>query len=291
MSTVSPSKKGTGVIEKIIAITSFIVSVIAIVVIARMPSEGFAKSVPRVEENKSIIASVKPVTPNKTPTKTEAIEESREIYLETAKLQLVTKNTKENKTVEYKTETLKTFALKEGEKKIIKKGENGIKEISKQLTYKGDQLQETEVLNTKTLKKPVNEVVLEGVDSAVPVFMVPANGRYTSSYGERWNKMHKGVDIGAPIGTDIKAAEGGVVTYSGERGTYGNCVVIKHKNGYETLYAHISKLIAKKGETVNKGDVIAEVGSTGRSTGPHLHFEVKINGNHKNPMNYLKDKK
>ena len=95
------------------------------------------------------------------------------------------------------------------------------------------------------------------------------------------------IDIGADSGTDILAAAGGTVTFSGQMSGYGNYIIIDHGNGIETAYGHCSKLLAEKGENVRRGDKIALVGSTGNSTGPHLHFEIKINGEFVDPLNYV----
>ena len=119
--------------------------------------------------------------------------------------------------------------------------------------------------------------------------------RLTSHYGNRRSpfggrtEFHTGTDIAAPMGTNILAAESGVVISSSYRGGYGNTVIIDHGNGMSTLYAHASKLLCSPGDRVGRGDVIAQVGSTGFSTGPHLHFEVRINGGHTNPINYLRN--
>ena len=98
---------------------------------------------------------------------------------------------------------------------------------------------------------------------------------------------HTGLDIAAPTGTKIKAAAGGTVTFSGYRGSLGYCVIVNHGNGVETYYAHCSKLYATVGQQVSQGEVIAAVGSTGNSTGPHLHLEIRVNGTAYNPQNYL----
>ncbi len=96
--------------------------------------------------------------------------------------------------------------------------------------------------------------------------------------------MHNGIDIAAPIGTKIKAATGGEVIYSGERPGYGKVVIIKNSAGLETIYAHNKENLVNQGDIVNQGDVIATVGITGRTTGPHVHFEVRINNKPINPL-------
>lgn len=115
----------------------------------------------------------------------------------------------------------------------------------------------------------------------------PLDGRITSRFGPRWGRMHNGLDIAAPKGTPVRAAARGRVVHSGPLGTYGLLVVIDHGGGVETRYAHNSVLLVKAGETVEKGQVIARVGSTGNSTGPHLHFEVLIDGEHEDPEKWL----
>ena len=117
----------------------------------------------------------------------------------------------------------------------------------------------------------------------------------TSNFGMREHpiqgivKQHTGLDIaGAPIGTPIVAALDGVVTYAGWLGGYGNCVMINHGNGVVTLYGHGNKVVTTVGKQVKQGEIIMEVGSTGNSTGPHCHFEVRINGQYTNPLNYVK---
>lgn len=121
----------------------------------------------------------------------------------------------------------------------------------------------------------------------------PAHGWVSSGYGYRTDPFtgrrafHDGVDIAAPVGTPIHAMAAGVVSFAGHRPGYGLVVEINHGNGYKTRYAHASKLIAKVGERVEKGDTVALVGSTGRSTGSHLHVEVLKNGDAVNPRKYL----
>lgn len=118
----------------------------------------------------------------------------------------------------------------------------------------------------------------------------PISGTITSRFGSRSSirvSNHTGLDIGAATGTPIKAAAAGTVTYSGYKGSYGYMIVISHGNGIETYYAHCSKLYYSAGAKVSQGQVIAAVGNTGNSTGPHLHLEVRINGVAYNPQNYV----
>lgn len=111
-------------------------------------------------------------------------------------------------------------------------------------------------------------------------------GRYNPVTGV-WQDYHGAIDVGAPAGTEIYAAADGVVILSEYSNSYGNWVMIEHNSTYTTVYAHASKLIAKEGQTVKQGDLIALVGTTGQSTGNHLHFEVRENGEKVNPMNFL----
>lgn len=115
----------------------------------------------------------------------------------------------------------------------------------------------------------------------------PARGPVTSPFGYRWGRLHAGIDIGAPIGAPMFAARGGVVSFSGVMGGYGNIIVLDHGDGMTTRYAHQSELIAGVGQTVHVGDQIGKVGNTGSSTGPHAHFEVRINDEPQDPIGYL----
>ena len=100
--------------------------------------------------------------------------------------------------------------------------------------------------------------------------------------------MHTGIDIAAPTGTPAVAIDNGKVIFAGNQSGYGKTLMIQHDDGKVTLYAHNSQLLASVGDRVQKGQVVTKIGSTGRSTGPHLHFEVRINGKHTNPMPYIK---
>jgi murein DD-endopeptidase MepM/ murein hydrolase activator NlpD len=123
--------------------------------------------------------------------------------------------------------------------------------------------------------------------------LVPAHGRFSSEFGYRVHpisghrKMHKGIDIAAPTGTPIYAAASGTIAFSGTKRGFGNTVEVNHGFGYLSRYAHASRLLVKEGETVKRGQLIALVGSTGASTGAHLHFEVEVDSVHVDPIALL----
>lgn len=135
---------------------------------------------------------------------------------------------------------------------------------------------EDETIKTK-LQSTVNGVTLSK----------PITGTITSRFGRRSSGYHTGLDIANSQGTPIKPASQGTVTYAGWKGSYGNLVIISHGNGIETYYAHCSKLYVSAGQIVSTEDTIAAVGSTGNSTGPHLHLEVRVNGKYVNPQQYI----
>jgi murein DD-endopeptidase MepM/ murein hydrolase activator NlpD len=168
----------------------------------------------------------------------------------------------------------------------------GEKELQDKITaYKKEQAEiEAQIMNSTNI--PV-DIQYTGGEMLWPV---AASGTViTSNFGIREHpiqgivKQHTGLDIGgAPLGTPVVAALDGVVTYAGWLGGYGNCVMINHGDGVVTLYGHGNKILTTVGKEVKQGETIMEVGSTGNSTGPHLHFEVRINGEYTNPLNYVK---
>ena len=136
---------------------------------------------------------------------------------------------------------------------------------------------------------------IQGVPYAEPAdttpsaagFTWPTSGQITSGFGPRWGRMHQGLDIAAPTGRPITAAKSGTVIMAGWSGGYGQLVVIDHGGGLATAYAHQSRIAVKTGDPVTQGGLVGFVGSTGRSTGPHLHFEVRVNGAARDPLPYL----
>ena len=127
-------------------------------------------------------------------------------------------------------------------------------------------------------------IAMEKLPLAMPV---SSSFRYTSGYGRRWGRAHEGIDMAAPVGTPVSATGDGVVIFAGRQGAYGNLIKIQHELGTETRYAHLSKIRVKTGQRVSQGDRIGDMGNTGRSTGPHLHYEVRVNGRAVNPMSFI----
>src|SRR5665213_2047980 len=140
----------------------------------------------------------------------------------------------------------------------------------------------------------VNYVERIGYEISHTPLGMPFQGRITSTFGHRENpfdgsgvETHKGLDIAGPYGSPVKAMAEGKVEFAGLRGGFGNCIMLKHANGIETLYGHLSKILVKVGDNIDIGQVIGKIGSTGRSTGPHLHYEIHKNGQKINPQSFL----
>ena len=200
--------------------------------------------------------------------------------------------------IAYTTETTKSNELNSGTKRVTQKGENGIRTVTAQRVYdtNGNQLSQ-QILSTVVTKEPVTEKVTVGtkkVSSGASYitgrgqFIWPVPGYRNCS---RWyGGSHKGVDICAAAGTPIYASAGGTVTKAGYNRAgagngYGNSIIISHGNGYTTLYAHCLSLVVHAGQSVKQGQLIGYVGSTGRSSGNHCHFEIRHNGSYVAPQN------
>ncbi len=128
-------------------------------------------------------------------------------------------------------------------------------------------------------------IAMEKLPLAMPV---KSSFRYTSGYGRRWGRMHEGIDMAGPVGTPIYATGEGTVIFAGRQGAYGNLIKIQHELGVETRFGHLSRIRVKVGERVSQGDLIGDMGNTGRSTGPHLHYEVRMKGRAVDPMTFIK---
>ena len=199
--------------------------------------------------------------------------------------------------IPYDSETVDTAELPVGTSKVLRRGENGEKQNTVRITYTDGAETGRTTLKTTLLSPPVDEVIGKGTYAAKPYStdtVIDGDGRYlwpvdggriTDVFGGTRN--HRGIDIGAAEGSYIFAGAAGVVRYAGWNDSYGNFVIVDHQDGYETLYAHSCALLVEAGQQVQSGQVIALVGTTGHSTGPHLHFEVRINGVNYNPMLFL----
>jgi murein DD-endopeptidase MepM/ murein hydrolase activator NlpD len=159
-----------------------------------------------------------------------------------------------------------------------------------QLSRESNQLEQQILQMVRASQSQSDKVVTHGSGN----MSMPIHAPITSPFGYRRHpifgirKFHTGVDLGGPNHTPIKAADSGNVLYAGYYGGYGRVVIVSHGNGLATLYAHMSKTNASAGQNVSKGDVIGYEGSTGFSTGPHLHFEVRVDGKPNNPLNYVR---
>ena len=144
-----------------------------------------------------------------------------------------------------------------------------------------------EIIHEEILTKSQPAIVERGTITP-PTYIKPiSGGSFTSGFKMRWGRMHKGVDWACPVGTAVKASCAGTVVSAGWASGYGYCVKINHADGRQTRYAHLSKILVSVGQTVSQGEKIALSGNTGRSTGPHVHFEILIGGSQVNPLSYL----
>ena len=209
----------------------------------------------------------------------------------------VVKREQYTKTLDYETETVGDNKQYKGIQTVKQKGVEGEAEVIADVVYvDGYKVSET-VVTENVVSQPVNKVISVGTLIPSPsvasnygtggIFQWPvAGGRISDTFGS--NRNHKGLDIAAPYGTLIFAAESGTITRSGNKGDgYGICVMMNNGNGYTTVYGHMSKTAVTVGQHVNKGDIIGYVGSTGDSSGNHLHFEVRYNGVYQNPMKFV----
>ena len=178
------------------------------------------------------------------------------------------------------------------EEKLLAQGQTGVMKVTAKVTEINGAVAGTEVLSTEVIKEPVDEVIMVGTTALPTVgtgkFIQPYFGTITSRFGARWGRTHTGTDIRGTLGDPIKAADTGIViTAEYQDNGYGNIIIIDHQNGVQTWYAHLDSIGVKAGDAVEKGAVIGRLGSTGYSTGPHLHFEVRENGTPVDPGKYL----
>ncbi len=174
-----------------------------------------------------------------------------------------------------------------GETEVVQEGSPGTHIVTDMVTYKDDLECDREQLEETVEVAAVAEIVKRGTKSQ-PTYMYPVtNWVLTSNFGYRWGRLHAGVDVGVPIGTTVRASRGGQIITAGWVGGYGNCVMIDHGDGIVTVYGHLSEVTVSVGQYVDQGQQVALSGNTGRSTGPHLHFEIRVNGTAEDPLPYL----
>ena len=193
-------------------------------------------------------------------------------------------------------EEVKDSSLYKGSSKIVTQGVEGEAQVDATITYVNGQETGRVINSTTTLREPTKTVKAVGTKEKPKTassgsYQWPIRGRITSYFGGRYifgsYSYHSGIDISASYGAAIRAADGGTVTYAGYKGSYGKLVIITHDNGTQTYYGHNSSLLVSAGQKVYKGQQIAKAGSTGRSTGVHCHFEVRVRGSSVNPLSYL----
>ncbi|MFB6363415.1 peptidoglycan DD-metalloendopeptidase family protein [Paenibacillus elgii] len=185
----------------------------------------------------------------------------------------------------------KDSELQAGVIQIVANGKPGWKQVTYEFVRVNGEPASESVVDETILELPVRTVVKQGTKvipgAGTGKFALPVlQPKVTSEFGRRWGKNHNGTDFVSEQKA-IMAADHGKVTFAGWKSGYGNCIVIDHQNGYETLYGHLSKVGVREGDGVKKGDKIGVMGSTGNSTGVHLHFEINKNGQQQNPLQYL----
>ena len=187
-------------------------------------------------------------------------------------------------------------SMYQGESKVLDAGIPGEALVTADVTYVNGVEKERNVTSTTVLREATEKVIAVGTKERptwYPTgnYIWPVYGRITSRFGYRSifgsYSYHSGLDIAVPYGTSVKASDGGTVTFAGYKGSYGYLVIINHGNGEQTYYGHNSSLLVSAGDKVYQGQTIAKAGSTGRSTGSHCHFEIRINGTAVNPAAYL----
>jgi len=228
--------------------------------------------------------------------KNDRIKPGDELYVKafTPQITVVTTLQEEvTETIPAPVEVRTDSSMYRGDEKVIASGKDGSRRVKYHIVKENGNVVTKEVLEEKILTEPVKRIVVRGTkiksDRGTGSFRMPAYGYISSGYGYRGREFHKGIDIaGGGQGSPIFAADNGRVVRAGWYGGYGNCIIIDHNNGYRTLYGHLHTIKVKVGQVVTKGQVIGGKGTTGNSTGIHLHFEIIKNGSHVNPMNYLR---
>lgn len=175
-----------------------------------------------------------------------------------------------------------------GQTKVKTKAKKGVRKVSAMVTYTNGKETNRKIIDQDVTKEAVAKTVLVGTKEPDTFIKPMSNITVSSNFGSRWGRQHQGTDFSTPVGTTVMASRAGKVTYASWMSGYGYCVMIQHEDGFQTRYAHLSSIKVSVGQSVSQGQTIALSGNTGRSTGPHLHFEIIKNGTPVNAMNYLK---
>ncbi|GAA0468936.1 M23 family metallopeptidase [Alkalibacillus silvisoli] len=205
-----------------------------------------------------------------------------------------TEKVTEEQSIDYDTVTEQTDSLYKGESEVSQSGSEGSKEVTYEISMHNGEEIERNKIEEEVTEEPRDEIIKEGTKEISSRgsgdFSWPAvGGTVTSTYGPRWGSHHNGIDIAGVSNRSILAADNGVVVEAGyHSGGHGNRVIIDHNNGYRTLYAHLSSIDVNVGQTVKQGETLGQMGSTGNSTGVHLHFEVERNGSTVDPGPYIR---
>lgn len=212
---------------------------------------------------------------------------------ETNKIKINIKYLKEEiNSIKPSTIIIPTETLYLGETKV-EEGVYGVKKDTKEITAESGKIINTKIIKEDVIEDQVSKIIYRGTKNpyeyGVAFLSHPTRGGLmTSGYGERWNSFHKGIDIAGDIGDDVFAAMDGEVIYAEyNNGGYGNLIIVKHEDNMSTYYGHLSKYYVEVGDKIKKGDVIGAVGNTGFSTGPHLHFELRVDNEAVDPTNYI----
>ena len=196
--------------------------------------------------------------------------------------------------VPYETEVRKDDSLYTWQKVVQREGKPGQRRVKLNVVRVNGIVVDESIISEEILSEPQSALVVQGTRQAATVASTgggklgwPLSGQLTSHFGQRSSGFHSGLDIAAPWGSPVYAAESGQVVFAGWSGGYGNLIRIVHGGDVVTFYGHLSKISVSVGQQVRRGQLVGHVGSTGNSTGSHLHFEVRINGDPQNPMRYL----
>ena len=251
-----------------------------------LEADGFGDLLTRISILKDIITHDRAIINQYIASQTE-FENAKQVIITEREEQVSAKTLLESKKSELKTLQAEKQAAIDSLNADIKALEREEKAAEEEYNRIMAEVKKAQAKNSSSSKTTVTK------GTGQFVWPSAASTRVTSYYGKRdkpnakATSIHRGIDIGAPNGTDVLAADGGTVIVAGTGRSYGNYIVIDHGNGYTTLYAHNSRLCVSVNDKVTKGQVIAKVGSTGNSTGPHIHFEISKNGTLVNPMSFF----